>query len=180
MLEITVPAMELWDEVNEEFVETDEQILILEHSLVSLYKWESKWNKPFINNTKKTREETLDYIRCMTLNKIKDPQIYNFLSNENVQKIEQYISAPMTATVINANSKSNKKGELITAELIYYWMFSLNIPLEWENRHLNQLITLIQVCNVKNQPDKKMGKKNVMNQNAALNAARRKRLNSKG
>ena len=180
MLKITIPAVEQYDEVNQEFITTKEQTLQLEHSLVSLSKWESKWGKPFLSKEAKTVEETTDYIRCMTITQNVDPNVYNFLTNQNIQEVNQYIEAPMTATWF-AEDKNSKGGkEQITSELIYYWMISLNIPFECQKWHLNRLLTLVRVCNVKNQPPKKMGKKELMSRNAALNAARRKQLNTKG
>ena len=179
MLEITIPSVELWDESKQEFVNTKEQTLKLEHSLVSLSKWESKWCKPFLSRQDKTIEETLDYIKCMTLTQNVDPKIYNFLSKDNVNQINKYIESPMTATTFGDERKGSNR-EVITAELIYYWMIALNIPFECQKWHLNKLLTLIKVCSIKNQPPKKMSKKDIMSRNAALNAARRKQLNSKG
>ena len=180
MLTITIPASEMWDEKNEKFVDIKECTLQLEHSLISLSKWESKWCKPFLFTKEKTEEETLDYVRCMTLTPNIDPIIYNFLTNENVREINKYIDDPMTATTFSEDPTVKCNREIITSELIYYWMISLNIPVEFQKWHLNRLLTLIRVCNVKKQPPKKMSKKEIMRRNAALNAARRKQLNSKG
>ena len=180
MLRITVPAVEQWDDKNQEFISTKEQTLQLEHSLVSLSKWESKWCKPFLNKEQKTIEETIDYVRCMTLTQNVDPQIYNFLTNENIEQVNRYIEAPMTATWFSEDKNAKTNREQITSELIYYWMIALNIPFECQKWHLNRLLTLIRICNIKNQPAKKMSKKDVMSRNAALNAARRQQLNTKG
>ena len=179
MLEITIPKQSLWDEVNEEFIDLEAQTLRLEHSLVSLSKWESKWRKPFLSKQEKTREELTDYIRCMTTTQNVDPMVYNFIDPKSMRKINEYIEAPMTATTFSNQEKSGGR-EIITSELIYYWMISLNIPFECQKWHLNRLLTLIKVCSIKNQPPKKMSKKDVMSRNAALNAQRRKQLNSKG
>ena len=181
MISITVPAVEKWDEQNEMFVTTKAQTLQLEHSLVSIQKWESKWCKPFMTNQDKTREETIDYIKCMTLTQNVNPDVYQNLTRDNIQAINDYISAPMTATTFSDTTKKGTlQGEQITAELVYYWMIALNIPQEYRKWHLNQLITLIKVCNIKNQPPKKMSRREVMNRNTAINAARRKQLNTKG
>lgn len=180
MLEITIPAMEGWDESKEEFIRTKEQTLILEHSLISLSKWESKWCKPFLTNDQKTNEESLDYIRCMTINKNIDPNIYNFITQDIVIKIYNYIQAPMTATTFNNFQQKNVDKSIVTSELIYYWMIALNIPFKCEQWHINRLLTLIRVCNVKNGPTKKMSKQEIANQYASLNASRRKKYNSKG
>lgn len=179
MLLITIPSQELFNEITQEFVTMKETSLQLEHSLVSISKWESKWNKPFMSKEDKTYEQTLDYIKCMTITQKVNPNIYYFLSNDNIKDINDYIDAPMTATTFSdINNKSTR--EVITSELIYYWMISLNIPMECQKWHLNRLLTLIRVCNVKNAPTKKMSRKDIMTRNAALNAARRKKLNSKG
>lgn len=179
MLQITIPATEQWDEINQEFLSSKETTLRLEHSLVSLSKWESKWCKPFLDKKDKTYEETIDYVKCMTLTPNVDPTIYYTLTEENIKQINEYISAPMTATYINDNKRGGSR-EIVTSELIYYWMITLNIPFECEKWHLNRLLTLVKVCNIKNQPPKKMSKKSIMSRNAALNAARRKQLNTKG
>lgn len=180
MLRITIPASELWDEENERFISTKEQTLQLEHSLVSLSKWESKWNKPFLSKKEKTMEETLDYIKCMTLTQNVHPDVYKRLGTENINKVYEYIDAPMTATTFSDDKKGKRNREIITSELIYYWMVALNIPFECQKWHLNRLITLIRVCNVKNEPPKKGNNKDVMRRYAELNAANRKKFNSKG
>ena len=181
MLQITIPAGEQWDEVKQEFIVSNkEQILTLEHSLVSLSKWESKWNKPFLSKAKKTREEELDYIKCMTITQNVDPVVYNFITNENMEQINQYIEAPMTATWFTEEKNNKPNKEQVTSELVYYWMIALNIPFECQKWHLNRLLTLIRVCNVKNSPPKKMSKRDIMSRNAALNAARKKKYNTKG
>lgn len=180
MLQITIPAREMWDEQNNEFVYTNEQTLQLEHSLISLSKWESKWNKPFLSKESKTYEEVLDYVKCMTLTQKVSPEIYANLTDENMRDIQRYIEAPMTATTFSEEKNTKGNREIVTSELIYYWMIALGIPMECEKWHLNRLLTLVRVCNIKNSPPKKMGKNAIMSQNASLNAARRKRLNSKG
>jgi hypothetical protein len=180
MLRITIPAVEQWDEAKQEFIYTKEQTLSLEHSLVSLSKWESKWCKAFLTKQEKTFEETLDYVKCMTLTQNVDPEVYNYLTNGNINEINEYIEAPMTATYFSDEKTSKTSREQVTAELIYYWMIALNIPFECQKWHLNRLLTLIKVCNIKNQPPKKRSKKDIMSRNAALNAARRKQLNTKG
>ena len=180
MLKITIPGQELWDEGKEEFVSTKGTTLQLEHSLVSLSKWESKWCKPFLSKQEKTTEETIDYIRCMTLTQNVDPEVYNFLTDDNIRDVNAYIEAPMTATWFSNSNTGKQNREQITAELVYYWMIALNIPFECQKWHLNRLLTLIRVCEVKNSPPKKMSRRELLNRNAALNAARRKQLNSKG
>lgn len=181
MLQITIPSRELWDESTNEFVITKEQILQLEHSLISISKWESKWQKAFLTKQEKTHEETIDYIKCMTLNQNVDPNVYNYLTNDNIRQINAYIDSPMTATYFSEEKGGRGgHGEQITSELIYYWMIALQIPFECQKWHLNRLLTLVRVCNIKNQPPKKRSRREIMSRNAALNAARRKQLNTKG
>lgn len=180
MLRITISIEEQWDEVAEKFIPAKEQTLQLEHSLVSLSKWESKWCKSFLKN-EKTDEEILDYVRCMTITQNVDPDIYNHLSSENIKQINEYISAPMTATkFFDTNPQKGTHRETITAELIYYWMIIFNIPFECQKWHLNRLLTLIEVCDRKNRPTKKMSRNEILQRNAALNRARREKLNTKG
>lgn len=180
MLQITIPAIEQWDERKQEFVISKEQTLSLEHSLVSLSKWESKHCKPFLGKEAKTTEEIIDYIRCMTITQNVPSEVYNNITIENIAQINRYIESPMTATWFIKEGPNKPNREQITSELIYYWMISMNIPFECQKWHLNRLLTLIRVCNVKNQPPKKRSKKEIMSRNAALNAARRKQLNTKG
>ena len=180
MLCITIPAVELWDERNNEFVYTKEQTLQLEHSLVSLSKWESKWCKVFLSKDEKTYEETLDYIKCMTVTRNVDPNVYKYLTNNNIDQVNKYIDAPMTATTFFDDENEKKNKEIITSEIIYYWMITLNIPFECQKWHLNRLLTLIRVCNIKNSPAKKRSKSEIMQRNAALNEARKQKLNTQG
>lgn len=181
MLTITVPAREGFDERTETFIQTKEQVLTLEHSLVSISKWESKWKKPFLSKKGKTRPETIDYIKCMTLTQNVDPNVYYFLTADNLKAIEEYVEDSMTATWFNDDDpNSNKSHEVITAEIIYYWMIAFNIPFECQKWHLNRLLTLIRVCNIKNAPAKKMSKNDIYIRNRNLNAARRRALNSRG
>ncbi len=180
MLQITIPAMEQWDEAKEEYVYTKERTLQLEHSLVSLSKWESKWCKSFLSNKNITEEETMDYIRCMTLTQNVPKEVYDYIPDSIVEQITAYINAPMTATYFSGNENKRLNREIVTSELIYYWMIALNIPFECQKWHLNRLLTLIRVCNIKNTPPKKRSKRSIMSRNAALNAARRQQLGSSG
>lgn len=180
MLQITIPAQELFDERTNQFITVKEVNLTLEHSLVSLSKWESKWCKPFLGKEPKTTEETIDYIRCMTLTQNVDADVYNRLSNRNIEQINKYIEDPHSATVIHENQHAPRSNEIITSELIYYWMIALNIPFECQKWHLNRLLTLIRVCNIKNAPPRKMSQNELLRRNAALNAARRQKMHSKG
>lgn len=177
MLTLTIPETEMYDEVRNEFTFVKEQKLVLEHSLLSLSKWESKWHVPFLSNKEKTREETIDYVRCMTVNTV-DPNVYNCITPTMIARINAYIDDPMTATTIREQKR--RSSEVITSEIIYYWMVALTIPFECQKWHLNRLLTLINVCNIKNKPQKKMSSREIMSRNASLNAARRKALNTRG
>lgn len=181
MLQIEIQLTpEGWDEEKQEFIEPKTTSLQLEHSLLSLSKWESKWCKSFFSRKEQTFEETIDYIKCMTVTRNVDSSVYNFLTKDNIDEIYNYINAPMTATYFPKEKNGKLGGETITSELIYYWMVALNIPFTCEKWHLNRLITFIRVCNVKNQPPKKMSQRAIMRRNAALNASRRQKLNTRG
>ncbi len=180
MLQITIPIIELWDERKQEFIYTKEQTLQLEHSLVSLSKWEAKWRKAFFSRQAKTFEETLDYIKCMTITQNVKPEVYKYITDENIAQINKYIEEPMTATYVSEINTGKKSREQITSELIYYWMIMFGIPFECQKWHLSRLLTLIRVCNAKNRPPQNMSKRAIMKRNSALNAARKKRFNTKG
>lgn len=181
MLWITIPEQQLWNEKEEQFFIIPEKTIKLEHSLVSLAKWESKWKKPFLDDKKdKTKEELIDYIRCMTLTQNVDPIVYYGLTEDNLVAIKSYIDDPMTATWFSEEKNKKFERKIITAEIIYYWMVAAQIPFECEKWHLNRLITLIRVCGEKNKPAKKMSSRDILSRNAKLNAARRAKLGSSG
>lgn len=179
MLQITIPSGELWDEKREIFVTTKEQVIHLEHSLVSISKWESKWHKSFISSNDKTIEEIIDYIKCMTITQNVKDEVYLFLTNENFNQINDYIEDPMSATTFSDGDRRPSK-EIITSEIIYEWMVRFNIPFECQKWHINRLLTFIKVCAQKSQPPRKMSKSEIYRRNEALNNARRKKLNSRG
>lgn len=181
MLQITVQiSPEGWDEKNRVFVDPKTVTLQLEHSLLSISKWESKWHKPFLSKDEKSKEETIDYIKCMTLTQNVNPEVYDHLSKANIQEINDYIGDSKTATTFTDDKSARPNREIVTSELIYYWMVALEIPFECQKWHLNRLLTLIRVCNVKNTPPKKMSQREIMSRNAALNAARKKKYKTKG
>lgn len=179
MLKITIPAMEYYDEINNEFIEFKEQVLQLEHSLVSISKWEAKWHKPFLDGKDKTPEQIIDYVRCMTITQNVNLEVYTRLTEGNLKDINDYIENSMTATTFSDINQTPNR-EIITSEIIYYWMVAFNIPFECQKWHLNRLLTLIKVCNVKNNPPKKMSRNEILQRNKALNEARKKKLNTKG
>lgn len=182
MLKLEIPSFECYDEETETFTPFKSTSLQLEHSLLSLSKWESKWHKPFFSDTPKTYAEAIDYVRCMTINKDANPLVYTRLTPEHFNKINAYMDNPMTATWFNDedNSKTPKSRETITSEIIYWQMIQYHIPIEFQKWHLNKLITLIRVCAIKSQPPKKMSKKDLYNRNKALNAARKAKLRTHG
>lgn len=181
MLTIDVVMSESFDDSTQEFIQETYR-LNLEHSLVSLSKWESEFEKPFLDGKEKTDAETLGYIRCMVLNPEFSPEVLSRLSQQNVDAINEYINAKMTATWFNENQPQAKgpAKEIITAEIIYYWLVAMTIPFETQHWHLNRLLALVKVCNIKNSPKKKMGKREQANQQRALNAQRRTQLGSLG
>lgn len=183
MLEIIIPPDEMYNDATGEFEYGDEVKLLLEHSLISISKWESRWNKPFLGNCSKSDAETRDYVKCMTTNKGIDDSIYLRLDGEAYTKINEYIIAPMTATVIRDDRTYNKQNNAsaLTSEVIYYNMIAFNIPMECEKWHINRLMTLIRVCQIKNDNgNNKKPMSTVMKNNAELNAARRKQMGTKG
>lgn len=189
MLTIIIPGTEIWDDNKEEFINSKDYKLVLEHSLVSISKWESKWHKPFINDNERSEDEIRDYVKCMTVTQHVPDIAFQSLTKQNLKEISEYINDERTATWFNTNKTNSvpsgkqafPKREAITSELIYYWMISLEIPFECQRWHLNRLLTLIKICNIKNNKSpKKVGRNQQLRNNAALNAARRKQHHSRG
>lgn len=181
MLEILIPKKKLFDNKLERFITIDKDINIqLEHSLISLSKWESKWKKPYLTEDSKKYLESIDYIRCMTISKGINPDYYFALNPDTINEINRYINDSMTATTITKIEQSTKKQEILTSELIYYYMIQFQIPFECEKWHLNRLLTLIEVCSTKGTPEKKMAMKDVYARNKAINEANRKRFKTRG
>ena len=180
---IHVPEQEFFNNETQTFLNLKETTFKIEHSLVAIAKWESKWHVAFLDdNVEKTDEMIIDYIKCMTISQNVNPEIYDHLPQETLKEINDYIGDPMTATTFrNVNGSGPGSGEFITNEIVYYWMIAQNIPLECEKWHFNRLMTLIRVCSEKNQPDKKMmNRRDLLNQNKALNEARKKAMHSRG
>lgn len=180
MLTITIPDQEWFNDVTQEFVDIKGRDITLEHSLVSLSKWESMYHKPFLTREEKTRSETLNYIKCMTITQNVPDTIFKAIDAQTINQVSAYIENPMTATTFTEDEKKKKVNrDIITAEIIYYWMIALQIPMECQKWHLNRLLTLINVCNIKNQP-KKMSRAEILSRNRALNAQRKQQLNTRG
>ena len=183
MLEIVIPSRSWINEATNEFVISEERKLQLEHSLISVAKWEAKWKRSFMDSHTKglSVEEYRDYIRCMTITRGVDPMVYFALTPNNFEEIQKYIGDPHTATTIrDSHHKGKRSSKVVTAELVYYWMFSNNIPLECEKWHFGRLMTLIQVCFIESNGSKPMSQREIMKQNSALNAMRKAKHHTKG
>lgn len=184
MLKLTIPAKEWFDDSTQTFIIQDKSCeLMLEHSLLSLSKWESKWKKPFLEDKPpRTDEEFLDYVRCMTINQGVDTTVYYSLMPEHLKKIHEYIGDPMTATTIRRHTNKRPKPvkKIVTSELIYAWMIRYGIPFECQKWHLNRLMMLIEVCSIELGEKEKMSQADIMRENASLNAMRRAQRKSKG
>lgn len=173
MLTITVPATERFDEAESKIIRSEEYVLSLEHSLVSLSRWESKWKKSFLFSKDKSAEEIYGYVEAMCLTPDVPPEAFSKLTQANFDAINEYINEQMTATTFNEMPNQRQSRDVITAELIYHWMIALQIPVECEDWHLNRLMALIKVVNLKNAPKKKMGRTEMLAERERLNAERR-------
>lgn len=185
MLMITIPGAEFFNDATQEFITTKDTVLQLEHSLISVSKWEQKWNKAFLSKRNKTVEETIDYIRCMTINSNVDPFVYASITKKNIDDIFAYVNAPMTAVYFPEDEQKGFSHDTPTSELIYYWMISLGIPFECQKWHLNRLLALIRVCDIKNRAIKdgdknRKTKPSRYKDRRALNERRLRQYNTKG
>ena len=179
MLTIQLAATELFDNERQTFIPLPAATLQLEHSLLSISKWEQKWKKSFLDkNAVRTVAESRDYVRCMTINHA-DPTAYMRLGEADMDKIQKYINDPASATVIKRQAGKGSS-EILTSELIYYRMVEAGIPFECQKWHLNRLITLINIYGEKQKTPQKMSRSEVYAQNRALNAARKAKTGSKG
>lgn len=180
MLRIVIEGEETYDEETNSFDSINDTVVDLEHSLISLSKWESKYQKPFLSPGEKTREEIFGYIQAMIITPDIDPDVLLHLSKANIEEIQEYIDSTQSATTFGMMPDRRGPGEIITSELIYYWMVAFNIPFVCENWHLNRLFSLIRICNIKNSKPQKMSRHEIAQRNRELNAQRRKELGTKG
>lgn len=182
MLRLRIPDQELWDPIKERFIDVKGGTLELEHSLESISKWETKWHIPFHDDRKeKTYEQNIDYIRCMTLNEGVNPDVYYYLTEENIKAIDTYINDANTATWFNDKGKPKRaRKDIITAEIVYYWMTVYNIPESYQRWHFNKLMTLLRVAAEKNNESANTKRTDNAAQRRALIAARRKRYGTRG
>lgn len=180
MLTIIIKGAELFDEQTSTFNTLDDTTIELEHSLLSLSKWESKYKIPFLNSVDKTGEQIFGYIQAMVMTPNLDPDVLYHLSKENIAQIQEYIDSSESATTFGRMPERRGPGEVITSELIYFWMVSFQIPFECETWHLNRLFSLIRICNIKNTKQKPMSRNELAQRNAAINAERRKQLGTSG
>ena len=181
MLPIPIPKQELWDEEHNKFIQIDSTVLELEHSLLSMAEWESKHKKPLLDRKPHTTNELRDYVRCMTTNKIENPNVYAALTIKDLAKVQEYMADPMTATTFADAGKPKRGGQFITSELLYCWMSQFNIPYDpCQTWHLNRLLTLIKVCSEENKGEQKVPRGKAMQDQRALNEARKKALGTRG
>ena len=179
MLELKIEGKEFFNDETQEFINIKPVVLRLEPSPVFIFKWEAKWKKPFLVDNKKTVEELLDYIRCMTINQNVNNDVYLALEPKDIDAITEYIKEDQTATTFNARNSAPSR-RVVTSELVYFWMSQYNIPMECQKWHFSRLMTLIRIANIENSPPSKMSTASIMSQNQALNAARRKAMRTKG
>jgi hypothetical protein len=180
MLSITIPGTQMFNEIAQEFITQGDVVLELEHSLVSLSKWEQKFEKPFLGRDEKTPEETLSYIKDMVVTPDIPEAVFEKLTEANIKAINEYLEAKMTATWFHDPPGAPRSRDVITSELVYYWMIVFQIPFECQHWHLNRLFTLIRVCNIKQAKPKKMSRTEMASRNRELNAQRKAQLKSKG
>lgn len=180
MLSLKIEDVQLYDERTEKFLTVKGQTLQLEHSLVSISKWEAKYKKPFLSRTPKTRDETIDYIKFMTITQNVNPLLYSAITGDQIRQVNAYIDDPMTATTIAKQEGKGGVGRIVTSEELYYQMTAYQIPWEAQKWHFNRLLMLLRVCDEKNKPKKKMRKGDIARRNRSLNAARRAKYGSHG
>lgn len=180
MLRLIIAGDENFNEEDNTFYTVDDVVIELEHSLLSLSKWESIYQKPFLGSEAKTSEEIFGYLKTMIVTPDVDLDVVYKCSGENIVEIQAYIDSNQSATTFGTMPSRPGQGEVITSELIYYWMVAFNIPFECQTWHLNRLFSLIRICNIKNSPQKKLSRNEIAQRNRDLNAERRAKLGTSG
>lgn len=180
MLKIIVPSMDLFNEEDNTFTTVPETIIELEHSLLAMSKWESKFQVPFLGSSPKTNQEMLEYVRLMIVTPNYPENILSRLTSENYDSIKEYIESSQSATTFSNRSKAKGKPEIITSELIYYWMVAFTIPFECESWNLNRLFALIRICDIKNSKPKPMTQRELAERNRSINEQRKAKLGTRG
>ena len=182
MFPLHIKEIEMWDSRKEEFIYIKPQTILLEHSLVSISKWEMRYGRSFLSKGPSTRNEKIDYVRCMTITQNVSPDVYNGITDAQIKQIYDYMDHPMSATKIyNSNSKTSAdRSKTVTSEQIYSWMIEFGVPFECQKWHLNRLLTLIRVCEINSRPPKKQSKNDIYRQNASLNEQRKRLMRSRG
>lgn len=181
ILKLEIKSQDFWDERNEKFVIVEGETLLLKHTLTSLNKYESIHERPLMIKQKLTREERIEYLKCMLIKDVKDETIFSAITNSDLRKVDEYINKGMTATTFSGLKERNVNGGFVTAELIYYWMTAFNIPFDpCENWHLNKLLTLVKVCSEKQKAPQKKSRRDAMMEQRELNEMRKKQLNTRG
>lgn len=180
MLKIVIDGTENFNNNTQTFHQLDDIVIELEHSLVSVAKWESIYQKAFLSDNKKTSDEIFEYFKNMIVRCNADLDVLDKCSQENFNKIQEYIDSNQSATTFGSMPERRGPGEIITSELIYYWMIAFNVPFECQFWHLNRLFSLIRICNIKNSKPKKMSRTEIAQRNSELNAKRKAELGTKG
>lgn len=179
MLELKIPEAEYYDESTNSFVQLPAATLRFEHSLLAISKWESKYEKPFLSNGEKTPKELLDYFQCMRLDD-GPPRDLHRLPESSIKDLHRYMNLKYSATTFRDRPNGARSGEVVTSELMYYWLTVYQIPFECETWHLNRLMALIRICSIKNAPKKKMRRSEILAQNRALNEQRLAQMGTTG
>lgn len=180
MIRIVIEGIEVFNDEDQTFDTIDGAVLDLEHSLISLSKWESKHQKPFLSSGERTREEVFDYLKAMIVTPNVDPDVLNHCSPEDLESIQKYIDSTQSATTFGTMPERRGPGEVITSELIYYWMVAYSIPSEYQYWHLNRLFALIRICNIKNSKPTKVSRTEIAKRNREINEQRKAQYNTSG
>lgn len=179
---------ELFDEETNTFLHPVGKKLHLEHSLLSISKWEAEWEIPFLN-TDKTSEQSLSYIKCCVLDDDFDELLLNTLSDKNILDFNAYLSKGMTAKkIIDLRSSLSQKRKsrrpasqkALTSEDIYYSMIQFHVWKECEEWPLQRLLSLLQLCSLKSNSTGEMSKSDQAKFYREENARRKAKYHTNG